>query len=1070
MAHNPNMRDLLMIAESYTQNLMEEFAIEPTPARGIMSDTPVDDPFRDTEPALPLELTALTDVPGLYMKKGDKLYVEPTTNHGEVYSEENGMTYDWDWISSFSERGMLSVNPVEGEKDPVEVPFVEDAGEQQECAWWALCTNDATTTEPHPVLGEVPICDRCVDKLRKIEGLDEEELEEPGPECTYCDDEEPLDGFPCLNCGSKQFVGEAGDPDDTDWDAHWAREDGDDERADDLEADAEWARMDDELNEAATRKDFRMVADLISKIEDPALRQSSAEDHARMFALQNPRFNATLFYAAAGAEEPLDEDINAGADAGGELLYPPTVYDGEGNEHPYSIYYDTMKNYSVGDTVTSSAAAPGYGKISHRITRMDDTGVYGVETENTIQELEPWMVEDENDARGKMCPVCTGGRREGYGRDCPNCNGEGYVTEAGKPYATMKDGPDKYLFRKDGRQKLVGSANNEVDTDEETCNDCLGVGTDEMFNTCYSCGGSGIVAKQELEDLCAWCHGDHEEYGCLEMPWGDADDFEVDDEGYVYFYDPKGTRKETPEWKMLELEESRFQYEVDGYGYEEEEDWPFDNDEPSKKWHYMTTPSGERVTLDHSPYQTMDKNEFAAHVAKHRGIKEMTMDKEIREMQIAAGIVVEEEKCEQCADCKCDPCECEEAVEEGKLPDALKQHQFGKKDDDKEEVDEESCDEDADIKEMQIAAGIIVAEDCSEEDEENDDGECSPFTHADDNVKMVREEELDEGGDIVKALMKMGKQKLWIEYNRAMEDDGAPTKHLIAMKQALSNLGVDIVDEDMLLAPPGDVGPGVDEDDFDRVEPELDRQTDFNAPPRDDGDDSYDMNEEPNDNERIIDVGDDEDYEKYDFDDEFEQMLGGSSDMPGAEYNGMYEMNELRRLAGLEQLEEKDVVDGQDVADGEDEEVEVDEAIAAGPQIASDEIVAYEVGDEKAYYVMADLLGAELDFGPQDEVLIPKARQDEIEHELDMQGFVQGRDFAVAGQMFDDLQNGYDDRAFTKGSDYFPGGATSSPSNELGPAGAKQGDNPMRTSMISVDKEDEIYESMKLSYRRHRRA
>lgn len=34
------------------------------------------------------------------------------------------------------------------------------------------------------------------------------------------------------------------DPDDTDWDAHWAREDGDDERADDLEADAEFARQD----------------------------------------------------------------------------------------------------------------------------------------------------------------------------------------------------------------------------------------------------------------------------------------------------------------------------------------------------------------------------------------------------------------------------------------------------------------------------------------------------------------------------------------------------------------------------------------------------------------------------------------------------------------------------------------------------------------------------------------------------------------------------------------------------------------------------------------------------------
>jgi len=46
-------------------------------------------------------------------------------------------------------------------------------GSEGECAWWAGCDNEATTTEPHPILGDVPICDRCVAKLRKIEGLDE---------------------------------------------------------------------------------------------------------------------------------------------------------------------------------------------------------------------------------------------------------------------------------------------------------------------------------------------------------------------------------------------------------------------------------------------------------------------------------------------------------------------------------------------------------------------------------------------------------------------------------------------------------------------------------------------------------------------------------------------------------------------------------------------------------------------------------------------------------------------------------------------------------------------------------
>lgn len=29
------------------------------------------------------------------------------------------------------------------------------------CEWFLLCANEATTTRPHPVLGDVPCCDRC---------------------------------------------------------------------------------------------------------------------------------------------------------------------------------------------------------------------------------------------------------------------------------------------------------------------------------------------------------------------------------------------------------------------------------------------------------------------------------------------------------------------------------------------------------------------------------------------------------------------------------------------------------------------------------------------------------------------------------------------------------------------------------------------------------------------------------------------------------------------------------------------------------------------------------------------
>lgn len=33
------------------------------------------------------------------------------------------------------------------------------------CEWFLLCTNEADGTVEHPILGSVPTCQRCADKL-----------------------------------------------------------------------------------------------------------------------------------------------------------------------------------------------------------------------------------------------------------------------------------------------------------------------------------------------------------------------------------------------------------------------------------------------------------------------------------------------------------------------------------------------------------------------------------------------------------------------------------------------------------------------------------------------------------------------------------------------------------------------------------------------------------------------------------------------------------------------------------------------------------------------------------------
>lgn len=54
---------------------------------------------------------------------------------------------------------------------PLEIsPMLDRTVSKREgqCRWFLLCKHDAVTEMPHPILGSVPICDRCLHKVMKL--------------------------------------------------------------------------------------------------------------------------------------------------------------------------------------------------------------------------------------------------------------------------------------------------------------------------------------------------------------------------------------------------------------------------------------------------------------------------------------------------------------------------------------------------------------------------------------------------------------------------------------------------------------------------------------------------------------------------------------------------------------------------------------------------------------------------------------------------------------------------------------------------------------------------------------
>jgi hypothetical protein len=153
----------------------------------------------------------------------------------------------------------------------------------------------------------------------------------------------------------------------------------------------------DELNEAATRKDFRMVADLLKSIPDMAKRTELAMYHADIFKQQNPRFKKEMFLVAAGVDttpiKDIEDDVLVGeADVG------------EGNEFSGALaaakasgakeFNVDGKKYTVKEDINVNVSANGEEDVVNLIRKLS-----GMEAIKTVTDKISAM-------SGEACGAC----------------------------------------------------------------------------------------------------------------------------------------------------------------------------------------------------------------------------------------------------------------------------------------------------------------------------------------------------------------------------------------------------------------------------------------------------------------------------------------------------------------------------------------------------------------------------------------------------------------------------------------------------------------------------------------
>jgi hypothetical protein len=143
----------------------------------------------------------------------------------------------------------------------------------------------------------------------------------------------------------------------------------------------------EELNEAATRKDFRAVAELLKNIEDVAKRTELAMHHADIFKEQNPRFKREMFLAAAGVDTtPIEKD---------EVVVDEAEM-GEGNEFSGALaaakasgakeFEVDGKKYTVKEDINVNVSANGEEDVVNLIRKLSGMPVIAIQAQPAMAE------------------------------------------------------------------------------------------------------------------------------------------------------------------------------------------------------------------------------------------------------------------------------------------------------------------------------------------------------------------------------------------------------------------------------------------------------------------------------------------------------------------------------------------------------------------------------------------------------------------------------------------------------------------------------------------------------------